>query len=401
MLDSIVKKITEGSQFFGLEISEAENGETYYFLHLKKINNELTLLKNIALESIEDIPKHLNNHTPLFLCLNTTDILSKQLQQVPSAKDAALVNEAFPNLETQNFYWEITQKSSHPIVSIARKNYVDALLRKMEHLKIVPFHLSIGISSLISVAPYLNQQTIIVPRYAVAIERDIMVVSSNPVPFTPKDLVINGLTISNRQLQSFAQILGYIKASESNSNLTHLNKSFSNAFKNERLFRAVSLSVLIFFLGILLINFLTYNYYSRIVDQLNSDLLNNGSKKEQLHQLNDIVQRKQKKVELFTASSHSKTSHYFDLIAQQIPESIVLDQLNYQPLLKSIKEGKPVQFNRQVMLISGVSKDIQSFSNWVGILEQNDWIQNVEILDYDYVTREASNFSLKMTLNEN
>lgn len=106
-------------------------------------------------------------------------------------------------------------------------------------------------------------------------------------------------------------------------------------------------------------------------------------------------------MELYTATTNSKATQQLDEIALEIPESVLLDQINYQPLEKTIKEGKPIQLNRGTVMVSGISKDIESFSEWVGILEKKVWIQSVETLDYDYLTNDTSNFLLKIKYDEN
>lgn len=401
MLRSVFTNITEGSLYCGLEITETAQGETYFFLQLKKSKQELSIAKSMVLNTLEEVVQQLNNNAPLFVCINTTGVLSKQLEQVPSAQDAALVNEAFPNLDTGNIYWELTQKSSRPIVSIARKEYVDTLLKKLEEFKIIPFNASLGISCLNSVTPYLNEKRIRLSKYSIELDESsnisIAQVSEQP---EPEYHIINGLSISNAHILGFAQILGHLNPIERISNLTELNAEFTSALNNQRLFHMVGRTSLLFFIILLLINFLFFNHYFQKVDGLTVESLANGSKKEELIRLSDTVQKKQERVELFATTTNSTVTKYLDKLAQQVPESIVLDQMNFQPLEKTVQDSKPIVLRRGVVLVSGVSKDINDFSKWLERLEGSDWIRSVETLEYDYLTKGSSLFLLEITCHE-
>lgn len=401
MFDTAFINLTEGSLYNGLEIAQSEHGETYRLLKLKKSKKELSVHSYFELGSLEEVVEHMNTNAPLFLCVDTANVLSKQLENIPSGQDAALVNEAFPNLDTGNMYWELTQKSSLPIVTIARKEYIDSLLEELEKCNIHPFQISLGLSSINSIIPYIVEKEIRLAKYVLQLnDSSTVTISRCEGRFEPIDYMINGLSISNRYLLGFAQILGYIGRMESIGNLNGLNDQFNSSFKNKRLFRRVGRGSLLFFVVMLVINFLFYNHYFEKVDNLNSELLANGSKKEQLLQLDATVQKKQERVELYTLVSGSKATLYLDRFAQKVPGSVTLEQLNFQPLEKTVQKNKPIELNHGVLSVSGVSRDINAFSKWITDLETFEWIQNVETSDYDYLDNKTSRFLLKIEFHE-
>ncbi|CAG2532870.1 hypothetical protein MAR621_03064 [Maribacter dokdonensis] len=401
MLDTVFTNITEGSLYNCLEIAQSENGETYRLLKVKKTKKELSIHSFFELGSLEEVVEHVDTNAPLLLCVDTANVLSKQLENIPSAQDAALVNEAFPNLDTGNIYWELTQKSSLPIVTIARKEYIDSLLVELEKYNIHPFQITLGLSGINSITPYIVEEEIRLAKYVLQLNDSSMVtISRYEGPVEPIEYMINGLSISNRYLLGFAQILEYIGKKESIGNLNALNDQFNSSFKNKRLFQMVGRGSLVFFIGMLVINFLFYNHYFEKVDNLNSELLANGSKKEQLLQLHATVQKKQERVELYTLVSGSKATLYLDRFAQKVPGSVTLEQLNFQPLEKTVQKNKPIELNHGVLSVSGVSRDVNAFSEWITDLETFDWIQNVETSDYDYLDKETSRFLLKIEFHE-
>ena len=287
------------------------------------------------------------------------------------------------------------------IKTIARKEYIDSLLVELEKYNIHPFQITLGLSGINSITPYIVEEEIRLAKYVLQLNDSSMVtISRYEGPVEPIEYMINGLSISNRYLLGFAQILEYIGKKESIGNLNALNDQFNSSFKNKRLFQMVGRGSLVFFIGMLVINFLFYNHYFEKVDNLNSELLANGSKKEQLLQLHATVQKKQERVELYTLVSGSKATLYLDRFAQKVPGSVTLEQLNFQPLEKTVQKNKPIELNHGVLSVSGVSRDVNAFSEWITDLETFDWIQNVETSDYDYLDKETSRFLLKIEFHE-
>lgn len=402
MFNSIVTHITEGSFYCGLEIAQIENGEIYRYLKLKKTKKELSIVECFELDSLEKVAEHVDGSSPLFLCIDTDSILPKQLEHAPSTENEALVNEAFPNLDTKNIFWELIQRSSYPIVSIARKDYIDSLLSKLKSYKIEPFEISLGLSSIESILPYIKEKEIRLAKCTLKLDEHSKVTISRDIKSSePKTYNINGLSISNLYVLIFAQIVGHINQQERIGNLYTLNTVLTSTFKNQRFFHIISRSSLVFFVLILLINFFFYNHYFGKLADLDSIWGANSSKKEQLVQLDAMVKKKQKRVENYTLTSSSNITLYLDQFAQNVPESIVLDRINFQPLNKTIRKSKPIVLDRGIISVSGSSRDRNDFSKWMEQLATFDWIQNVETLDYDYLDKETSSFLLKIKYNEN
>lgn len=126
-------------------------------------------------------------------------------------------------------------------------------------------------------------------------------------------------------------------------------------------------------LGILLINFFLFNHYYSAVNEL-----------QQTSQINK--------------SSSSKSSFYVNAIIESLPTTILLSELNYQPLLKRIKAEKAIENEVNTILISGASTRSVSFSKWITSLEFFDWTRSVEILSYKDISKSTSDFSIKLKI---
>lgn len=401
MLSKLKTYLLEGFTYVGLEISESEKGQAYFLLEIKKSKGELLIVNKKELEELNELPKLIQKLHPIFLCINTANILTKRIKNLNSTNPEAIVNQAFPNLDLNNFYYEVIQQSTQPIVTISRKEAVDSILKKLKELKISISGFSLGISALENVVPYLEEENILVSNLQINLsEKTINKVESTESE-NQQEYAINGLKLSSSYLLAFSQILGNLNKHFSSTNFGMLTENLNSEFKNFRLFNQILKYALIFFIGLLLINFFIYNSYHTQVSELNSAMDATSSKKDGLTVLAASVKRKQESVETLNSSSNSKATFYLDVLAQNIPPSILLNEIKYQPLAKPVRENKPILLVDDKLLVSGLSKNVNEFSFWIEELEKYKWIKSAETLDFDYAGKTSSNFIIEIGLHEN
>ena len=82
MIGKLKTYFKEGFTYSGLEISESENGETYFLLELKKSRGELLITNKKELASLEEITTSVQKKYPLLLCINTSGILTKRVESL-------------------------------------------------------------------------------------------------------------------------------------------------------------------------------------------------------------------------------------------------------------------------------------------------------------------------------
>ncbi|TDS20888.1 hypothetical protein DFQ03_0146 [Maribacter caenipelagi] len=400
MIKRILRHITEGSIFAGLEINTSANGDIYYFLEIKKLKDELVISKSLILNNLEDIKLHINRTTPLFLCFNNDSILTKQLSNPSISAEAALVNEAFPNIEIKTFYWEIIQKSQNSIVSISRKEFVDSVLQKLSQIKITPFQISLGVSGIEEILQYTDEEFLYLNSQNLKLNNgDIIEIKSDTIN-QEVFYEINELKMSNFNLLIFGQILSHLNENQRFTNFSDKNQKLNGHVKNERIFDGVGKFALAFFGMLLLVNFIFYNHYFSKANELQTNLLASDSQKENLIKLENTIKIKQEKINIISNSSNSKSTYYLDKIAQSIPQSILLNKIDYQPLTKNIQDNKPIFIDKKIILLTGLSNDNNQFSKWIEILEKNDWIVSIETLDFDFVNDNSSEFSIEIKTDD-
>lgn len=400
MLGKLRTYLKEGFTYVGLEITDSENGEAYFFLELKNSKGELLITNKKEFKTLDELAAVIQKKNPVFLCINTNDILTKKIENANTSNPDSMVNQAFPNLDLSNFYYEVIQEAALPIVTIARKAPVDAILKKLQELKIRVSAFSLGLSALENVVPYLNEEQISVSNLQVHLDNKTITSIAATESQNKQLYTVNGLELSSSFVLPFSQILGNLNPGSSTTNFAALSESLKWEFKNFRIFGRVLKYALIFFVALLLVNFLVYNSYHEEVGQLNAAMDATSSKKDELTFLDASVKRKQERVETLSASANSKATYYLDLFAQHIPHSILLSEIKYQPLAKPVRENKPILLEDGTLLVSGISKDVNEFSFWLEELEKYEWVTSAETLDYDYAGKTTSTFLIEIGFHE-
>ncbi len=399
MLQRFLTYLKEGDRFAGLEIS-TRNGQAFYgLLEVKREKNILQIQNWAEEETLEGILQNVPKNIPLNVLIQTDQVISKMIHV--SGKDHnSLLLEAFPNLEINSFYYEIIMDSNSSIISIAGKRYIDELLTTIikDKYSLVQFHL--GLSTLEVLLPYWESNKIITTNLELNIE-DQKIAGFNPNrTLNTQKYLINNLELMSTQILAFSGILAYLQNHLPISNFIDINQHSVRKFRYGRSTALSMKGLLIFLLMILLCNFFIFNYYYDRIGALNDSLAMTANQQSSYEQLEFSVNRKKNKIELMNSSSWSKTSLYLDRFASNLPSSIKLDQLTFQPLQMPVREGKSIAYREGIITLSGSSSNSGAFSQWIEKLEQRKWIKSVETTDYGVQKGNTSIFILEIILDE-
>jgi Tfp pilus assembly protein PilN len=399
MLQKILTYLKEGHSHTGLEILEEEGREFYLLLRVVNKKGNLLIENSQRFESLETMSKEIDRKAPVFVCINTAAVLTKRLETSGESSPASLVNQAFPNLDHTDFYYQILEQESISMVSIARKQTLDSLLKKLQEKGIRPFSIALGLSTLGSIIPYLKESHVQTAKWQLEIHNGQLHGCSQETIDDTKVYDVNGLSLFSNDILSFSHILMYLGRTVPSNNFTGLLQSLGNQYQNQRLFQTGIRFALGFFIVLLLGNFLIYQHYFGKVEELNSSLEANGSRKGALQELTLSVESKRERVEMLQKSSSSNATAYLDALAISLPNSILLEGMTYRPLEKTVQKDKPILLEDSSLVVSGISKDSEEFSQWLEKLEEQEWIANVETLDFDYASSDASQFTLKINID--
>ena len=398
MLKPLKTYLELGNLFCGIEHALKGNQEILHATVLKKSKNQLDIKHVFKADSPENMVAKLTKNQHVYLIINDEHILTKRIDSGPKEM-VKLVYEAFPNINLEDFFYEIvTQEKAH-FVSICRKSHVEELVARYKKLKFSIINISLGNLIVSSICRLVNQKNLVTSNSDIVIENDKMVSIDSIETTEAINYDVNGLRVTNDQLLSLSGALDSVLGNfQPKTNLDILKRQLKKDYRQSRFYVQFLKIGLVFILAILLLNFFVFNHYFTEVNTLKQTSQINKSNKENILKLNEHVNKSQKMVDDLLKSSSSKSSFYVNSIIQRLPNTILLSKLNYQPLLKRIKTELPIEINANTILISGESNNSESFSQYINNLETMKWVKNVEVFNYGDISKDVSNFSLKLTM---
>lgn len=399
MVNRWLTYLLEGRVYAAIEMYDHQ-GITYYTtLVLKKEKGELTILRATEVTKLEELKDWIGINASLFLTINTHNVLTKPIADMELNSQEAKVNHTFPNLNLEAFYYDIFLDESYPMVSIARMDVVEGVINSLKEIGLQPTAVQLGLAGLGSVLPHLESGSVQGSNFGLDVEQG-RIREVYPQSSAEDTYRLNGLELQGRHLLGFAQILGHLEGRGSVTNLIEINDSLSYKGKNKRIFTTVAKSALVFFLVLLLVNYFVFDYYHTKVQEIKAASELHSSQTQQFKSLSTLVTEKQERVDLLNRSGNSRATHYLDQLAAKVPPTILLEEIQYQSLIKPFREGKSLEIEEGVIQVTGVSSESAAFSNWIMFLEKQNWVQGIEILGYDFVTKDSSGFTIKIMLKK-
>lgn len=378
--------LTYGHSFCAVEHAYKTS---FQVLEVTKKRKELVISKQENYSSQKAVFENLKNKKHLFLVLNNEQILSKNIPTAGISEDR-LVKTAFPTIVLQDFYVEILKNDTTSFIAICRKNVIDTLIQEYAAKGIYVIDFSLGNLAVKNVQSYIQESQIFTSNACIILENNKIETIEIKTPLQ-EIYQINGLEVPNKYVLSFAGILSYY-SNELHTYSSTLKKRLTNIYKQQRFF-ALGLKYSLGFLFItLLINFLVFSSYQRKVSELQTEVSINETYKKQLTRLNDLVIKKKKIVESISSASNSKAIWYVNEISKTVPTSLYLDEINYQPLEKPIKEEKPVVFKNNEITVKGISRNDEDLIAWKSSLEQLSWVEKISFTNYGKGKRKRTSF---------
>ncbi|PWH83975.1 hypothetical protein DIS18_05355 [Algibacter marinivivus] len=399
MLDNFWTYLQFGNRFCAVEHTSNEDAEVIYATLLNRSKKELNIESSFEEKKIEDLSNKLHKNQHIVLVLNNDKVLSKTIEseQQDSLK---LVYKAFSNINLEDFYFEVLSQKNKHFIALCRKDYVNNLIEEYSKQNLSIINVSLGNNLIVNISEFIDKNRVYTSNSIIQFENNqVLQIEKDSIPLESYD--INGLTISNNHLLSFSGALQTVlNSNTTKTNFSEEKGSLLNNYKQKRFFDQFLKIGGLFILGLLLINFFAFNHYFNKVNELKQVSEINQSTKNQIIKLNESVSKKQKTVDDLLKSNCSKSSFYNDRIINILPKSILLSEFNYQPLLKRIKTDKGIEVDKNSISISGDSNNSEVFSSYINQLEQEDWINKVDIINYGTTSSNTSNFKIKIVLND-
>lgn len=398
MLQKLKKYSQYQNVYCGVEHTNTVANEQIHFLVLKKKKEALDTEKLGVVNNISELEKELPKNQHLYLIINNEQVLTKKLDGTITFEKA--ITKAFSNLNRSDFYTEILNTTNNTFVSICRKDIVDPILNtyKKQNLNVIGFSLGNLISSQLS--SLINSDTINTSNARIDFENN-QISTIQYTEYTEHEKYnINGLEIDYNQLLSLSGIISYYTENQqTQSNFEDVLANLNTNFKQKRVFDVGMKTGLGLILSLLLISFLVFSNYNEKVNQLSNENMVSENLKNTLLKLKAKTIKKRKLFKEVTSSANSKVSFYIDELGNFLPESVLLNRLQYQPKTKAIKKNKEILVHNNSIIIKGKSSDSNQFSTWIESLEKTTWISKVSITNYGTGKKKTTEFELKLSIH--
>ncbi|MCV6631079.1 MAG: hypothetical protein OIF50_14600 [Flavobacteriaceae bacterium] len=396
MLKKIVTYFGVGNRLSGLEVYDL-HGERYYsYIETQRNAESLKIVKSFSSSDLKEVVEKIDTKPPLLLIINTKEVLHKLVQD---SKSEQALQQAFPNIEHEAFYTMTTMQPSKQIVSICRKNHLDAELKNLQELKLNICQIHIGFGTLDILSPWFSEHTIQNSNMSLEIEDGVI------IRFTPlkeravTSYTIQEVTLKANQLHLFASCIAFY---QNHPYLGESLKSYNavlleNQLQKQRFFKFRNLAVG-FFLLLLLGNFFIFQYYFSKNEKLRGEVGITEVQKKQLLSLQENIRIKQNKANRYLQSTAVDISGKMDQMAANMPEAIHLEKWEYQPKAKKIQNNQPIDLEQNKVLLHGYIQGDVLFNQWLQSLEYLTWIAHIDILQFGYQQKNQARFELLITL---
>ena len=362
-----------GNTFCAVEHSFDSGGnEEFHCLQLSKQKNELVLKNSESFNSLENLFSYLKEikQEHLVLVVNNNQVLSKSIPFVEPNKELVFKN-AYPTLVKSNFYAQVSYSNTNSFISIVRNDYVEKLAKEYQSNAIDVVDVLIGSLSVSAISDVIEETEVYTSNAKVTLlDKQIHVIENKS--FDVNTYSINGLKIQSSYVLSLGAIVSFylqkaIFFSENNVTQFKEKKTFNLGYK---------LVLGVIFLMVL-VNFLFFSSYNKEVAKLREQLEIKTGAKLRLKEISVSLEKKRKLLSELQNSSLFSVSKYADQIVEEIPNSVVLSEINYQPIEGTIRKEKEVKFKIKEIEIKGVLNNYNEFTSWIDKIEQKKWVNQL------------------------
>ena len=338
------------------------------------------------INDLNELFEQITPNIPLVLNIDGKGIIHKKIVS-KDREDATLINQVFPNANTDDFYIQKSSVNDEEVyISLVRKENILSILDEISKRKFYLLALYLGPFALTRIIDLLTTgNEINTAGYKISFN-EFTIVNLTKLPQDSEEMAveIDNTNISSTQIVPFSACLEYLLPHIDNieNNIEDLDEQ-KEEYKYRNAFFMVGKGALVFFLLILLINYLIFSSLNKKNSLLSQEYNNSINLITQIETLNSTLAQKKEFISKTGFKNAGKISYYADRIGMLIPESVRLTRLDLNPLQKKYKEGEEVNFEYNKIRISGVSSNVISFNEMMKLIKDEVWVQSAEILSYN------------------
>lgn len=387
------KKIIQSAKVGVIEVFIREDGNQSFSLGIyEKKNNAVKAKDEFLAEKEFDVllEKLKDKNIPLVLCIDGKGILSRKLNIGLEELDESVPSRIIPNANAGDFYFEGTFiNETTSLVTMMRKTAIDPLIDKIKEKGFFVIELHIGPPVIGTLSGLLtgkdDTSEIQFRNYKLVIAKEgILDISSGGAGSGPNSE--NDPKIQDEDLMLlFAGACSYFSEWNGMNGKTFAQVVDENKaeFSEKRKFSFYALAMVIFFLSILLINFLVFQHYHSKKQELESQI---GWQENALKNYEELKTGMGEKMNFAMEAgilSPDNLAAMGDQLAATVPPEIKLNRMNVFPLEKKMEEGEEhAAFNKHLISVKGQSASGSAINEWIKEIRQQDFVEDVSLTNY-------------------
>lgn len=394
-MGALLENIILGKQYAAIEFFSLSRQEKIAFLLVQKKRDELLIAETHIYNDIKELGQK-KAKLPVALIINNEQVLQKEVQGT-DANDKKLLHKAFPNLQSDDFYYEIWRRESSSVIAICRKLYVEELLSGVnQYFKIATT--SLGICSIATLSGFELPKELSTNTQTIAFETQESILI-NIIP-SFKKYIINSLELPNTHLLTFCGILNILLPSLTTGSITDLNTTLDETFKQKVFFEKGLKAVIFVLLLLLLVNFFLFSFYFKKANEMAETASLNKAGIENISLINKRLKDKEQRLERFGNNTASASSEIINDMVKNMPPSLLLSEMTYHPIEGKLKEGEPLKVSDSLVSISGTSISNMAFTSWIEELEKLNRINNVTIASFGKDANGSTVFTISISIEK-
>jgi len=352
------------------------------FCIISRKKNQLIIESKLSeLRQIDELKAHIPKNIPLIINFSGKVVLNKEYGTVGEDSHAG---NYIQNNTIEDFYqFEYVNEGSVGI-SICRKSIVDGLLHEFGKNFLNITGTSIGPYSAVMLwnKQLIEANTINLPDGELSISRESSLFHFSALA---KEKKSESVTISDEIIEQslvlpyvngIAWLLGFYPGNYPGQVPSGTIEGFVYKYIIDKTKYIVLTTALI----VLIVNFLAYDSYRKKEAQIGEELQLNAKIIAQRDSLEIILAAKESFIK-YIGENKTYYSYMLDEFASTVPEGIVLNRLDFNPLLNKIQKNESVSPQKKIV-VTGSSTNSLVLNQWLNQLAGINWIKKTNVISF-------------------
>ncbi len=356
-----------------LEYYSGESGMGFRYVEIKERNGSFDILKKEEGLSIDDLKNIVQVGIPLRLIWNQKGIIRKETKSIPAG--VSPLELIFPDTSADDFIWEKHEILSGSVISVSRRDKIDALISELESIGIFITGVSLAPFSLNSLSNVIQEREILCPSFTLTYNGQGQLISWEKANNLNKDYKIGEEEIGNQFLIPLSGAIEEYLQVENGSPHPSTDKNKEN-IKYSLFSRRIAVTLVPILLFFTLLSLFSFRHFENKNQDIRRVLSQRKAETEKVKEL----ESKLHSLENNKVGNLSKTSFYADRIAAVLPKNSNLKTLNIFPLRgekRDYRNGEMPIFLSQRIDITGTAKSGMDYREFSRELERFDWVKEV------------------------